>query len=165
MQSSKSNQDNHDNQTDYKNVNEFLSDDLKCTMYIPKELAGKVIGKKGVVISHIMRETHTNLRALNVVGNSLWVAFVILGQPSAIALAYESILEMVQEVDGVIIEFPIQRGKHFFLFNSTGYKTIQHISATTNVRINIPGIEGMPIISSSYSQIGTLEGTCSNTLQ
>lgn len=160
MQSS--NRDNHDiDQTDDKN--EFLSDNLKCTMYIPKELAGKVIGKKGDVVSRIMKETHVlKICALNPVGNSLWVAIDIIGQPSAISLAYKSILDMVQEVDGVIIEFPIQRGKHFFLFNSTGFKTIQHISATTNVRINIPGLEGM---TSSNPQVGTLEGKCSDTLE
>ena len=43
-------------------------------------IAGRVIGTRGVVIQNIQRETKTMIKALDPVGNSLWIAVVIIGR-------------------------------------------------------------------------------------
>ncbi len=61
--------------------------------------AGKVIGKKGVVISNIQREAKVKLiNACPAVGNSLWVAIVIVGgDMKYIVKAYQAISEIVSD--------------------------------------------------------------------
>jgi hypothetical protein len=59
-------------------------------------VAGKVIGKKGIVITNLMRETQAKLiNALQPIGNSLWVAVVIMGEASKCRLAYDAIENLV----------------------------------------------------------------------
>lgn len=79
-------------------------------------IAGKVIGKKGVVISNLKRETKVELiNALQPIGNSLWVPVVILGKFKPITAAYNEISRMVFE--GLLISFFISaifRSLHLF---------------------------------------------------
>ena len=62
-------------------------------------VAGKVIGKKGVVISNIQREARVKLiNACPPIGKSLWVAIVILGSDvKCILKAYRAISEIVSD--------------------------------------------------------------------
>lgn len=59
-------------------------------------LAGRVVGKRGVVITNLQRETRTKLmNALSPVGDSLWIAVVILGDWKSIASAYKAVSDIV----------------------------------------------------------------------
>ncbi len=58
--------------------------------------AGRVVGKKGVVISNIKTETKAELiNALAPVGESLWVAVVIIGEWKSIIAAYKAVSDIV----------------------------------------------------------------------
>ena len=59
-------------------------------------LGGRVVGKKGVVISNIQRETHCKLmHALAPIGSSLWIAVVIMGSPTSVQAAYKAVSSIV----------------------------------------------------------------------
>ena len=59
-------------------------------------VAGKVIGKKGIVIANLQRETQTSLMTvMKVVKNSLWVPLVILGSMESVSAAYEAAASIV----------------------------------------------------------------------
>lgn len=59
-------------------------------------LAGRVVGKKGVVITNIERETRSKLvNALSPVGSSLWIAVVIIGDFRSICSAYKAVSDIV----------------------------------------------------------------------
>ena len=54
------------------------------------------MGKKGVVITNLQRETHAKLiNALSPVGQSLWIAVVIIGDWRSIRAAYEAVYTIV----------------------------------------------------------------------
>lgn len=58
----------------------------------------KVIGKKGIVVSNIKRETQASLiTAMKPVGNSLWIAVVILGGLESISGAYYAVANIVED--------------------------------------------------------------------
>jgi hypothetical protein len=60
-------------------------------------LAGKVIGKKGLQVENLKRETHVScISAMKPVGSSLWAAVVIMGPPEPAFAAYEAIAEIVE---------------------------------------------------------------------
>eukprot|EP01041_Mallomonas_annulata_P002841 gene2841-5588_t len=115
-----------------------LRDNFRLSMWIPKEQVGKVIGKKGVVILHIQRETQAKV-IMNppTVADSHWSPVLVLGDPSKTLSAYRMVRELVDDVDDVIAEFPIPRQKHQRIVGSGGI-TIRTISAKTNVRIWVP---------------------------
>lgn len=143
---------------------EFLTD-FKLSMWIPADLAGRVVGKKGVVITNLQRETQTRLiNALQPVGSSLWVAVVIIGESPNVLKAYKAVSDIViGEVDGVVAEFTINRRKHSFLLGNRGIPVIKKTSAETNVRIYIPDKETFQNnngFHGSHSINCSLEGTC-----
>jgi hypothetical protein len=79
-------------------LNEYVQNEYKLSMWIPKDLAGKVIGKRGIVISNLTRETRAKqINALQPVGASLWIAVVILGSYKSIIAAYNAISDIVEE--------------------------------------------------------------------
>lgn len=84
--------------------------DLKCRMFIPKALGGKVVGTKGATISNLQIESQTKLiTALKGSEDSLWVCIVIVGNPDKVQLAYDSIAATVDnEVDNVILDFQVR---------------------------------------------------------
>ena len=60
-----------------------------------------MIGKRGIVILNLQRETKVELiNALQAVGNSLWVPVVIIGKINPIIAAYNEISRMV--LDGIV---------------------------------------------------------------
>ena len=62
----------------------FLCGDFRLSMWIPSDIAGKVIGKKGIVISNMQRETGCKvITACQPVGDSLWVCVTMIGEPTA----------------------------------------------------------------------------------
>jgi len=72
----------------------FLAD-FKLTMWIPAELGGKVIGLKGVIITNLTRETQCKfIKALQPVGDSLWLAVVMMGEPEQCLAAYTAIAKV-----------------------------------------------------------------------
>lgn len=78
-------------------LNEYVQNEYKLSMWIPKDLAGRVIGKRGIVITNLQRETKAKqINALQPVGNSLWIAVVILGGYKNIIAVYNAISEMVE---------------------------------------------------------------------
>ena len=80
------------------NSDDFIDQDLKLSVYIPADAAGKVIGKKGIVVSNIKRETQASLiTAMKPVGNSLWIAVVILGGLESISGAYYAVATIVED--------------------------------------------------------------------
>ncbi len=59
-------------------------------------VAGRVVGKRGVVITNLQRETRAKLmNALSPVGESLWIAVVIIGDWKSIIAAYKAVSEIV----------------------------------------------------------------------
>ena len=64
--------------------------------FLSQLAAGRVVGKKGVVISNIKTETKVELiNALAPVGDSLWVAVVIIGEWKSILAAYKAVSDIV----------------------------------------------------------------------
>jgi hypothetical protein len=85
-------------------LNDYVQNEYKLSMWIPKDLGGKVIGKRGVVITNLQRETKAKqINALQPVGNSLWIAVVILGGYKNIIAAYNSISEIVDDGEIILI--------------------------------------------------------------
>lgn len=143
-------------------VDDFAGTEIKLTMWIPAELGGRVVGKKGVVISNIQRETHCKLmHALAPIGSSLWIAVVIMGSSSSVQAAYKAVSGIVSnQVDGVVAEIRFNRTKHAFLQGFRGGPTVRKTSAETNVRLFIPDKDSSP----QDLQI-TLEGECDNVFR
>eukprot|EP01038_Epipyxis_sp_PR26KG_P007981 gene7981-10822_t len=121
-------------------VSEFVVGDYKLSMWIPADLVGRVIGKKGIVITNLQRETKTSISALSAIGGSLWLAVIISGNDlKRIYTAYNAISEMVEdEVDDVVFEFTINPKKPFFLYGLKQHSIIKNLSADSNVRIFMP---------------------------
>ena len=109
--------------------------EVQLTMYIPAEMSGKVIGVKGIIISNITRETQCRfIKAMQPVGDSLWCAIVMMGDPERCLVAYQAIAKMVfHEVDDVVLTFYFNRKKHSFLTDLSGFHVIKRISAETQV--------------------------------
>jgi hypothetical protein len=103
-------------------------------------IAGKIIGKKGSVISNIQRESKAKLiNAMTSVSDSLWIAIAIIGEWSCIVNAYNALHDIVEgEVDEVVLEFTINYRRKFFLYGKGIQPAIRLISARTNVRIFFP---------------------------
>lgn len=98
--------------------------------YIPADMAGKVIGKKGVIVTNIQRETGCKVvSALKAVNESLWSAVVIAGDPPNVFKAYKAVLDITHEVDDVIAEFPLSKHKHSFMLGAKGVNFIKKLSA------------------------------------
>ena len=120
--------------------------EVQLTMYIPAEMSGKVIGVKGIIISNITRETQCRfIKAMQPVGDSLWCAIVIMGEPDRCLIAYQAIAKMVfHEVDDVVLTFYFNRKKHSFLTDLSGFHVIKRISAETQVRSKPLGLTATP---------------------
>lgn len=59
--------------------------DMKCRMFIPKAMGGKVVGAKGASISNLQIDTQTKLiTALKSGEESHWVCIVIVGSPEKV---------------------------------------------------------------------------------
>jgi rRNA processing protein Krr1/Pno1 len=59
-------------------------------------VAGRVVGRKGVVITNLQTETKARqINALSAVGDSLWVAVVIMGDWKSVTAAYYAVSEIV----------------------------------------------------------------------
>ena len=57
-----------------------------------------MIGKKGTVITNLQRETKTKvINALPRVGDSLWIAVVMIGEMKNIFAACKAIAELVED--------------------------------------------------------------------
>ncbi len=70
-------------------------------MFFP---AGRVIGKKGMVITNLQRESKARvINALPRVGESLWIAVVIIGDFKTVFDACKAITEIVE--DGASIPY------------------------------------------------------------
>jgi len=112
-----------------------FNSEVQLTMYIPAEMSGKVIGVKGIIISNITRETQCRfIKAMQPVGDSLWCAIVMMGDPDRCLVAYQAISKMVfHEVDDVVLTFYFNRKKHSFLTDLSGFHVIKRISAETQV--------------------------------
>ena len=68
-------------------------------------LVGKVIGKKGAVITHIQRETQTEVVVLPIPPESatLWCPICITGDPQKAINAYNTVKDIVEgKIDHLI---------------------------------------------------------------
>ena len=152
---------------------------LKYAKYIFS--AGKVIGKRGIVITNLKLATKVDiLSAVQPVGNSLWQPIVIVGKIKQIIAAYNEISRMVSggmiivsnqlliiisnifnraEVDDVVMEWTINFKKPFFLSPNRRTNVLQKISADTNVRIYYPESDFQ---ERQFGEPFTLEGSCYN---
>ena len=74
---------------------QYLSNlNLISSSFLP---AGRVVGKKGVVIANIQRETQLRLmNALQPVGSSSWVSVVMIGEALKVQVAYNAVADIVQ---------------------------------------------------------------------
>lgn len=60
-------------------------------------IAGKIIGKKGTVISNIQRETKAKvINAMPVVKGSLWTAITVIGEWPCLLNSYRAIHDLVE---------------------------------------------------------------------
>eukprot|EP01040_Poterioochromonas_malhamensis_P001151 gene1151-1222_t len=148
---------------DGKILAEYIQGDFKLSMWIPSDLAGRVVGKRGVVITNLQRETRAKLmNALSPVGESLWIAVVIIGDWKSIIAAYKAVSEIVAgEVDDVVLEFLINYRKLFFLYRRGKADVLKEISAKTNVRIFLPELIREGNVASHIEPM-TLEGSFEN---
>jgi hypothetical protein len=129
----------------------FSSSRLRSTY----QLVGKVIGKKGSVITHLQLTTQTEVVVLTLPDNDLFSPVVITGEPHKAIQAFELINDIVEgrllfpvirlhlipppEADDIVVEFPVPRQKiHHGLFYGNHHEAVKHLSASTNVRINVP---------------------------
>ena len=116
-----------------------------------------MIGLKGVIITNLTRETQCKfIKALQPVGDSLWLAVVMMGEPEQCLAAYTAIAKVpspstrslqvhcyscvstqhqmvFNEVDDVVVEFPYTRKRYGFLVGQQGFQIIKRISAETQV--------------------------------
>lgn len=67
-------------------------------MWIPTEAVGKVIGKKGAVITHIQLTTQTEVVVLTITeaGSEHWAPVIITGEPYKALQAYELIKDIAE---------------------------------------------------------------------
>ena len=87
------------NGSNFVNVSLF-SPSLRMTCYIPSELAGKVVGKKGVIISNIKENSRlTSLEAKRSVNDSLWSPIMMQGDFRAVKSAFEMISKIVDGIN------------------------------------------------------------------
>ena len=78
----------------------------KCTLF---QIVGKVIGKKGVVVLHIQRESATRvIMSPPANAESAWSPVLIIGDPSRTLTAFNMVKELVD-------------GKYFSSYNITFY--------------------------------------------
>lgn len=85
-----------------KILQEYSIGEIKLSMWIPSDLAGKVIGKKGTVIQNLQRESKTKLiNALPRVGESLWIAVAIVGDVKPV---FDSCKLITDIVDGGMLD-------------------------------------------------------------
>eukprot|EP01035_Chromulina_nebulosa_P021529 gene21529-27876_t len=142
-------------------VEDYIKGQLKLTMWIPSDLAGKVIGRKGTVITNLKLTTKVDhVGAVQPVGNSLWQPVVIIGKIKHIIEAYNEISRMVYgEVDDVVMEWIINFKKPFFSSLNRRTRVLQKISADTNVRIYYPESD---YHERHFVDPFTLEGSCYN---
>ena len=62
------------------------------TMWVPKEFVGRIIGRKGDVVSKLSRETHTNIYCDSTsTSKSLWTTVCMVGDAYACQRAYQKI--------------------------------------------------------------------------
>eukprot|EP00601_Ochromonadales_sp_CCMP2298_P025134 CAMPEP_0173274048 /NCGR_PEP_ID=MMETSP1143-20121109/2235_1 /TAXON_ID=483371 /ORGANISM="non described non described, Strain CCMP2298" /LENGTH=181 /DNA_ID=CAMNT_0014210839 /DNA_START=39 /DNA_END=581 /DNA_ORIENTATION=- len=121
-------------------LSEYTQGDFKLTMWIPSDYAGRVIGKKGAVITNLLRETRAKqINAMQPVGRSLWLPVVISGEYRHALAAYDAIAEIVEgEVDDVVLEFQINPRKPFFLYGPRKSAIIAETSAGSGARLFFP---------------------------
>lgn len=153
-------------------ISAFLVGDLRLTMWIPAESAGKVVGKKGVIISNIKLETKAKLLESRLaVGDSLWSPVIIHGESDCVKAAHDAVSKIVGgEVDDVVAEFAFNKKKHSALLGRSGFEFIKRISAETNVRILIPDVDHKSFKNrdrENYtpSYFSSLEGQCDNVFR
>ncbi|KAJ1438383.1 hypothetical protein B484DRAFT_477169 [Ochromonadaceae sp. CCMP2298] len=85
-------------------LSEYTQGDFKLTMWIPSDYAGRVIGKKGAVITNLLRETRAKqINAMQPVGRSLWLPVVISGEYRHALAAYDAIAEIVEGGEAYIL--------------------------------------------------------------
>ena len=83
--------------------------------------AGKVIGKRGIVICNLKLTTKVDfVGAVQPVGNSLWQPVVIIGKIKHIIAAYNEISRMVY--DGIIREISLIHMSYYSLFFYNSYR-------------------------------------------
>lgn len=82
--------------TDNATPEQFVQDELKLSMYVPADAAGKIIGKRGIVVTNLKRETQASfITALKPVGGSLWTAVIVLGTLESVSATYDAIANIV----------------------------------------------------------------------
>lgn len=115
--------------------------ELRLRIWFPDDQVGKVIGKKGVVIQHIGRETNTELIMLPAAINTnnseteyspevqkllatanikspdeLWTPATLTGSAVNVLKAFEMLRALVgDEIDDVVAKFSVPRAKHSLL--------------------------------------------------
>jgi hypothetical protein len=114
--------------------------DLRLRLWFPDDQVGKVIGKKGVVVQHISRETNTKLVMLPVNTNNsmgkeyppevvellaaagvkspdeLWTPATLSGTAANVLKAFDMLRSLIgDEIDDVVAEFWLHRAKHHVL--------------------------------------------------
>eukprot|EP01031_Cornospumella_fuschlensis_P037892 gene37892-46030_t len=147
-------------------LQEYIRGEYKLSMWIPEEMAGKVVGKMGVMITNLQRETKaSSIRAMQRVGDSLWTAVVIIGDWKPISAAYRAISDLVHgEVDDVVLEFTINYKKPFFLYGKQKDEQLRRLSARASVRIFMPDFDHKKMLYRDAEAV-TLEGSMEQVTQ
>lgn len=144
------------------------------------QIVGKVIGKKGTVISHIQRTTFTEVTILSLTNTptDVWSPLVITGEPSNSFKAFHLIKDIVEgginschitfhsqdifiEVDDIVVEFPMLRTHKIYhgIFYGHHHIQFQTLSASTSTRMFIPDFRDVQFNHNSNINVNiTLEG-------
>ena len=71
------------------------------TMWVPKEFVGKIIGRKGDIVTKLSKETHTNIYCDSTsTTQSLWTTVSVIGDALACQKAYQKVAAICNDEVG-----------------------------------------------------------------
>ena len=134
-----------------------IRESLYLRVWVPDEQVGRVIGKKGAIVHHLQEETNTTVTLIPNLTESAWHPIGIRGEFSKVRRALDMIASLVDEIDDVVMEFPISRAHCSKLRDAAGKNSIPFISATNKTRIHVPD-NGEPRVNVQLE--GAIENVC-----
>lgn len=115
-----------------------IRESLCLRVWVPDEQVGRIIGRKGAIVHHMQEETSTTVTLIPNLTDSAWHPISIRGDYGRVRRAFDMVASLVDEVDDVVMEFPLSRNHCAKIREATGRNSIPFISASNKTRINVP---------------------------
>lgn len=119
-----------------------IGDALSLRLWVPEAQVGRVIGKKGATIQHLVGETACSITLLPRSPESQWRPLSVRGQYGGVRAAADMVCSLVDEVDDAVLEFPLYRSKGASALLASRATTVPLVSASTGVRVLLPEAAG-----------------------